>query len=140
MIWVKRLSPLVLITVLWFAYSTYDKYRTKKFAAEADHRALVTAQVWVASAEFRSDPAKYLAWRDSTLKANSLPPSEMGDYLRLLQGKSASRQEFASRINHYVDSLAALRDSLRRLEEKRLRDSAGAAYRDTLRAAAAKAK
>ena len=140
MIWVKRLSPLVLIIVLWFAYDTYDKYRTKKFAAEADHRALVTAQVWVASADFRGDPAKYLAWRDSTLKANSLSPSEMDDYLQLLQGKPASRQEFASRINHYVDSIVAQRDSLRRTEEKRVRDSAGAAYRDSIRQAEAGAK
>lgn len=136
MIWLKRLAPLALIIVLWFAYSTYDKYRTKKFTATADHRALVTAQVWVASAEMRRDPAKYLAWRDSTLDANSLSSSEMDSYLQLIQGNPEGRQSFAKSISHYVDSLVALRDSARHAESERIRDSVVAARKDSLRAAA----
>ena len=137
MIWVKRLAPLVLILGAWFGYHTYDKYRTKKFAAQVDHRALVTAQVWMAAAEFRTDPAKYLVWRDSALKANSLSTNEMDGYLKLLQADPSGRQEFSSLVNHYVDSLVGIKDSLRIIEQKRLRDSVRAAIADSVRKAGA---
>ena len=136
MIWVKRLAPIVFILAAWFGYHTYDKYRTKKFAAQADHRALVTAQVWVTAAELRNDPAKYLTWRDSALKANSLSTNEMDGYLGQLQRDRTGRQEFTSLVNHYVDSLVAIKDSLRVLEQRRLRDSVRAAIADSVRKAA----
>jgi hypothetical protein len=134
-IWVKRLAPLVLILAVWFGYHTYDKYRAEKFAADVEHRALVTAQVWVAAAEWRADPAKYLAWRDSVLKVNSLSTSEMDGYLKLLQADPSGRQEFATRVNHYVDSMVAIKDSLRLIERKRILDSIRTAIADSARKA-----
>ena len=136
MFWLKRLALPVLLIIHWFAYSTYDKYRTKKFAAQADHHALVTAQIWVGSAELRKDPAAYLVWRDSVLAANSLSASEMDNYLQVFQGNRTGRQEFAAQINQYVDSIVNLRDSLRQAEAKRIRDSVVKARKDSLLTAA----
>jgi hypothetical protein len=126
-IWLKRLSPLAVIFVLWFAYSSYDKYREKKFTAEADHRAQATAQIWMASARYRKDPARYQVYRDSVLRVNSLSQSEMDGYLKLLEGDVDRQEYFSGRISFYVDSLFKIEDSVRRVEARRVADSVKAA-------------
>jgi hypothetical protein len=113
-IWIKRLSPLVLILVLWFAYSTYNKYREKKLLAEADHNALVTAQLWVGSAKYRTDPAKFAAFRDSIININSLSSNMMDDYLKRLETNPDFQEIFAQKVKQYVDSLIIIEDSLRK--------------------------
>jgi hypothetical protein len=129
-IWLKRLSPLILILVLWFAYSTYNKYREKKLLAEADHHALVTAQLWVGSAKYRNDPARFASFRDSIIKVNSLSTSEMDNYLKSLETNLDYQEIFANKINFYIDSLIKIEGSLRKSTGK---DSSGIIKKDSIK-------
>ena len=67
--------------------------------------ALVTAQVWVGSAEYRQDPARYLAWRDSLLEAEGLSADSLQVYLRRYQDHPAGYEDYTRLVSYYVDSI-----------------------------------
>lgn len=113
MIWLKRLLPLVLLAIAWFGYTWIRDTRARQQAETDTHHALVTAQVWVATADHRADPLAYLAYRDSLLQANNITPEQMFRYLESFERDIQRQLTFSQLVSHYVDSLVRLRDTTR---------------------------
>ncbi len=130
MILLKRLLPFLVIGLAWLAYTYWDRTQSAQRAAEEEHLALVTAQVWVATALYRDDPERYLAYRDSVLEANDVPRERVFDFLESRQSEAEELHPLAGRVKQLVDSLATIQDSLIRAEKVRLADSARSARAD----------
>ena len=64
MIWLKRILPLVLIGAAWHFYTTYTENQIAENERLAHQYARVTAQVWLATAEYRNDNPEFVRVRD----------------------------------------------------------------------------
>jgi hypothetical protein len=129
LIWVKRLSPFVLLVLIWFGYHFGRDYLANRRAAEQDRLALVTAQVWVATAVYRDDPERYTAYRDSLLAANHIEREDMFEFLKRFESKPEKYLPFTQKVQDDVDSLARIADSLSRDKKIQAADSLKAADR-----------
>lgn len=124
MIWLKRLLPLVLIVAGWMAYTKYQQHTTERFYDDAERYALVTAQVWLASAEYRDDPQQFLNFRDSLLEATGLSLEKVDEYLRKYSKRPETYTPYLRLVKQYVDSLTQpMTDSLDKPRRSRTIDS-----------------
>ena len=89
--------------------------------------ALVTAQVWVATAKYRDDAERLLNYRDSLLAANGLSKEQMFEYVQRSKGESEGLLPFTQRLRELVDSLARIEDSLLKGTPEPVIDSVSAA-------------
>ena len=124
MIWVKRLLPFVIIAVAIYAYIGYTGKEEEKRAALDDRQALVTAQIWVASAKHRANPEEYLRIRDSLLAAGSMTKDDLVEFINADTGQPENLAPFMNLVNEYVDSLLDMEDSLAMAIEDSLRRAA----------------
>lgn len=106
MIWLKRILPLVLITAAWFAYTEYTEYRLVTNEKLAHEYALVTAQVWLATAVYRDDTPGFLRVRDSLFEASGLTVDELTAYLQKHKSRPEFYAPYVRLIKTYVDSLS----------------------------------
>jgi len=111
-IWIKRASPFVLIALAWFVWQSYTTEQTRKFEEQQQKYALVTAQVWVASATYRNNPDSFLSYRDSLLNANSLTTDSLDRFLEDYSSEPETLTPFARMVKAAVDSLVAIEDSI----------------------------
>ncbi len=124
MIWLKRLLPLVLIVAGWMAYTRYQQHTAERFYEDAERYALVTAQVWLASAEYRDDPQQFLIFRDSLLEAAGLSLEKVDEYLRKYSSRPETYTPYVRLVKQHVDSLTELMtDSLSKPGRSRAIDS-----------------
>ena len=126
MIWVKKLAPLVILGLIALAWYTYDSVSTREMDRATDEYALVTAQVWIASAKYRQQSEQFVSWRDSLLASRALSLEKLEEYLDLYEAQPEESYVFVHRVRGYVDSLFLIEDSLRRVREAAARDSAEA--------------
>ena len=70
--------------------------------------ALVTAQVWYASARFKDEPDKFELYRDTVLAGANLSKEQMHQFLELYQNKPINYEVFAHWVSYYLDSLYEL--------------------------------
>jgi hypothetical protein len=108
LLWVKRLITFTLLVTIIFGYLLYDKISTERQHQQAAKHALVTAQVWIATAKFRREPERFMAYRDSLLKAHSLSRERMQDYVDRYKSQPEEYDSFTKLVNQYVDSLSAI--------------------------------
>ena len=108
MLWLKRLILLILLLVIVFGYFLYNKISTERQHQQAVRQALVTAQVWIATARYRLEPERFIAYRDSLLKARSLSIEKMQDYIDWYKNRPEEYDLFTRLVNQYVDSLSAI--------------------------------
>lgn len=118
MIWVRRFVPLVVIAGIWFAYRVYTSSQSEREERLRQPYALITAQVWVASAKFRNDPERFLRFRDSLLRAHSLSTESLRGVVDSYRDEPERLDLFSAMVKKYVDSLIAIEDSL--LKEQKL--------------------
>jgi hypothetical protein len=111
-IWIKRAAPLVLIALLWFGWNAWSDYRDDSAKAEDARMAQLSAQVWFAGAKYRNDVPRFLAYRDSLLKANGQTDSGMKAYAASIEMQIDRQLQFATMIKSAVDSLVKVEDSL----------------------------
>lgn len=130
MILFKRLLPFLLLGLAWLSYTLWDQHKSAQRAMEEEQLVLVTAQVWVATALYRDDPERYLAYRDSLLETNDVPRDRVFAFLENRQNEAEELLPFARRVQQLVDSLSRVQDSLLREEKIRAADSAEAAAAD----------
>ncbi len=124
MIWLKRLLPLVLIVAGWMAYTKYQQHTAELFYDDAERYALVTAQVWLASAEYRDDPQQFLNFRDSLLEATGLSLEKVDEYLERYSKRPETYTPYLRLVKQYVDSLTQpMTDSLCKPGQFRVIDS-----------------
>jgi hypothetical protein len=97
-----------LLLVIVFGYLLYDRITTERQHQQTVRHALVTAQVWVATAKFRHEQESFMAYRDSLLKAHSLSKDIMRDYLDRYKNQPEEYDLFTRLTNKYVDSLSAI--------------------------------
>lgn len=105
MIWLKRLLPLVLILVAWFAWKGITKSQQEKAIAADTRYALVTAHAWVAATTYRENPAGYLSYRDSLLQANNITKDELFQHLQVFENDINRQLTFSQTVSRLVDSL-----------------------------------
>ena len=111
----------------WLGYSFWDKTVSAGQEQEENRLALVTAQVWIATAMYRNDPERYLAYRDSLLEANDVPRDEVFAFLEQREKYPEELLPFAQKVQRLVDSLYHVEDSLAREAMIQAQDSARAA-------------
>jgi hypothetical protein len=130
-IWLKRILPLVVIGLAVGGYILWHGWRAERQAVEERELALVTAQVWVATAMYRNEPERYMQYRDSLLKASGVPRERVLDFLKNREANPEELFPFAQVVQKLVDSLARIEDSILKAEIARVADSARAANPDS---------
>jgi len=126
LIWLKRILPLIVIAALAGGYFLWDDWFTARRLAEEDKVALVTAQVWIATAKYRNDPQRYIEYRDSLLEANDVSSDKVKALLERREDQPEELLPFAQRVQRLVDSIYRIEDSVARETEKRIKDSLAA--------------
>ncbi|MEA3297573.1 MAG: hypothetical protein U9R56_06890 [candidate division Zixibacteria bacterium] len=118
LIWVRRIVLLIVLVGLWPAYHLYDNYHSEKQAKQAEKYALVTANVWLATAAFHDDPERFIIYRDSLLAENELSKDKMMEYLDIYEKKPERYESFVKLVSKYFDSLYNIKQSdLRQLPD-----------------------
>jgi len=126
LIWLKRVLPLIVIGALAGGYIMWDDWYTARRLAEEDKVALVTAQVWIATAKYRNDPERYIEYRDSLLEASNVPRERIYAFLGRQEDQPEELLPFARKVQRLVDSIYRIEDSVARETEKRIKDSLAA--------------
>lgn len=124
MVWFKRLLPIVIIAAAWFGYQYWSDRVERERSLEENRLALVTAQVWTATATYRNDSVQYLAYRDSLLESNNVSVEDLYDYIDRYKNKPEKYLPFTLKVSRLVDSLARLQDSTIRIAPSSPADSA----------------
>jgi hypothetical protein len=117
-VWVKRLVPLVLLAAIWGGYQWQKKSRIESLQAEADRIGQVFAEVWVASATYRDKPEKFIAYRDSLLKAKGITREEIEEYIKAHQDETEIYYDFTRTVSDKVDSMYRIKDSVLKAQSK----------------------
>lgn len=104
----------------------WDDWYTARRLAEEDKVALVTAQVWIATAKYRNDPERYIEYRDSLLEASNVPRERIYAFLGRQEDQPEELLPFARKVQRLVDSIYRIEDSVARETEKRIKDSLAA--------------
>ena len=117
MIWLKRVAPIFLILAGWAFFHFYSDNSEIKKTDDEEKYALLTAQVWVASAKYRNEPEKYLAYRDSLLTASNLDNKKALDFIDKYEKRADELVNFASLVSQFTDSLINIEDSLSKIEQ-----------------------
>jgi len=102
----------VLIALVWAGYHYGGRWLDNRREAEEKRLALVTARTWLATARFRENPDRFLAYRDSLLDEAGVTREEISEYLKRYGGREEKYLPFAHKVQYYVDSLARIEDSL----------------------------
>ena len=126
MIWLKRLLPIIILAAAYGGYYLWDKWHTQRELAEMDRAALVTAQAWIATANYRNTPERYLEYRDSLLVASGVNREQVLGYLESAGDPPEELLPFARRVHNLVDSLFRVEDSVTRESGRRGSDSTAA--------------
>ena len=121
-VWVKRLVPLVLLAAIWSGYRAWQSWRESAHLAEVDRLGSVVAEVWIGTAKYRHDPARYIVWRDSLLKAHGVTREELDAYVAKHSDETQEYYDFSKIVARKVDSLYKIEDSVVRANRK---DSTG---------------
>jgi hypothetical protein len=124
LIWVKRLLPFVIIVVAIYVYIGYMGKKEEKQAALDDRHALVTAQIWVASAKYRANPDAFIRVRDSLLATCSLTSDALREFVYSDTGQPEDLAPFMNLVKEYVDSLLDIEDSIAMARKDSLRQAA----------------
>lgn len=114
MIWIKRFSPLLVIILLWFAYTIYTQQHDAAQVAKDRKIAFLSGQIWMATARYREEPRKFDQFRDSLLRANGLDDASMKQYVKSIESDQDRQLQFSAALNRTVDSLGKIEDSLRK--------------------------
>jgi len=116
LIWLKRAAPVILIVLLWGGYVFWRGYSEQRREREEDRLATVTARVWIASAEYRHDPDRFIQYRDSLLAASGIKKKRLFSFLKWYQGEQEEYLPFTRKVKTLVDSLVAVENA--RLKEQ----------------------
>lgn len=105
MIWLKRLLPIVVILLGWFTWKGITSAQQEKATAIDNQYALVTAQVWLASATYREEKAKFLSYRDSLMQANNITSDDLFHHLAVFEQDLGRELLFSQLVSRKIDSL-----------------------------------
>jgi hypothetical protein len=123
LIWLKRLLPFVILGATAFGYHLWDKSTAERRRAEQDRLAHLTARIWVATAEFRDNPERFLAYRDSLIAAAGLSHDAVFAFLDRYSDDPEALLPLSRQISDLVDSIYKVEDSLSREAKIRAHDS-----------------
>ncbi len=94
------------------AYFIYGNYKTAQNRELSQKYALITAQSWLATAKFKDEPEKYIAFRESLLTAQNTTIDEIESFLSEYKNEAEKYVGYAGFVKFYVDSLVAIEDSI----------------------------
>lgn len=82
--------------------------------ARQDEIALVgqaVAEVWIGSATYRAEPDKFIAFRDSLIKAKGLTLDDIESYIKSRESNDDAAYLFAQTVSQKIDSMYRIIDS-----------------------------
>ncbi|RKX24092.1 MAG: hypothetical protein DRP45_08975 [Candidatus Zixiibacteriota bacterium] len=123
MIWLKRFIPFAVILLGWFGYAFVSDFLASERESQTDRTALITARVWIATAEYQDDPDGFIQYRDSLLEAEDITPDQLFAWLEQYKGRPERSLQFTQRIQHYVDSLYQVEEARLKAEDAAVSDS-----------------
>lgn len=109
MVWFRRLLALALVLLAVGGYAYVRQHRRAAAQAERAHLALLTARIWVGTAEYRDRPAVFLAWRDSLLAAENLTSDSLRVRVDRLRADPSASGDYFRQVSRFVDSLVRIR-------------------------------
>ncbi len=112
MIWLKRILPLLLIAGGWFFYTGYKERTDLQNERLTEKYALITAKVWLYSAEYRNDSDGFIRARDSLLKASGVTEGEIEQYLKKNRKRPEYYTPYIRKVKTYIDSLSGGGDTV----------------------------
>ena len=112
MVWIKRLFFALGIIIVLSGHFVWNKFTDYREQKQARKFAMITAQTWIAGAKFNYKAEEYLQYRDSLLKSEKITKEEINEYLSEYQKAPEKYIYFATLVSYYVDSLAAVEDTL----------------------------
>jgi len=130
LIWIKRIIPFVIIGAVWWGFHFYHQYQTTHQIQLEQKYAQITAQIWVASAQYRKEPERFKAFRDSLLKKNNLSKEQLKQFIEKYKKEPEKLSRFSVNLNLQIDSLVMVEDSLLKLRE--VKDSLSQVNPDSL--------
>ena len=107
MVWIYRLIFVLVLAALVLAWPLYKKYHTARLGEEAEMFSRITAEAWVASAEYRDSPERFLVCRDSILAARGHTREELEQFLTHYSDEAEAYGTFVDLVGKHVDSLVA---------------------------------
>lgn len=110
-VWVKRFAPIVLLVALWFGYRWWASLNAASEEAQLQRISLAVAQIWIGSATHRDQPEKFLAFRDSLLKADRISQAEVDAYIKNRDADPDDSYLFSQTVSRKVDSIYRIIDS-----------------------------
>lgn len=116
MIWLKRVLPFLLIVAAWQGYAVYQNRKAARQEESDRLKAEVTARIWVASAKYRYEPARFVSFRDSILRAEGISAEEMFSLIDRVNNDPEHLLPYTRAMLDFVDSFSRLEDSLSRID------------------------
>lgn len=107
MIWLKRISILLVLGAIVVGVFGYRHYQRQEYLRLAHENALITAQIWVATATYRDDPEQFMVFRDSMLTSGNVSREQLDKYLTMYTDEPERYLGFAQLVKKYVDSITA---------------------------------
>jgi hypothetical protein len=109
LIWFRWLTPIVLIVLVLGGWYYWHERQQARREENARFHALITAEVWLATARYRDDPEAFKAYRDSVLGANGISLEAMNEYIDRYSRQPEKYVVYARLVNKYIDSLENVR-------------------------------
>ncbi len=110
-VWVKRFAPIVLVAVFWFGYRWWAGLNAASEEAQLQRISQAVAQIWIGSATYRDQPERFLAFRDSLLKADEISQAEIDRYVKNREANPDDSYLFSQTVSRKVDSMYRIIDS-----------------------------
>lgn len=113
MIWIKRILPIIILVSSYYGYNWYKNNQIEKDNAAVDKYSEITALVWVASAKYRSDPDRFLEYRDSLIASYNLNKDSVIAFIDEYYYDQTKMGRMSQLIKLKVDSLIEIEESLK---------------------------
>ncbi len=113
----------MVIIIVAYSYNYYNTAKTLKLQSDTEKFSIITAQIWIASAQYRNDPERFIEYRDSLLEISDIKADEIKKYIDHYEKKSEEFYPFTTRVKKCVDSLYKIADSIRQINDTLTVDS-----------------
>ena len=108
MFYLKKLSPLLALILIFIAFNWYQANKNEKMLLETDQKALITAKLWLVKSVYgNNNESRYLKIRDSLLGSADFSLDLFDEFLKEHENSLADYHTFSSAVKKYVDSLSA---------------------------------
>ncbi len=111
-----------MLVIIGLSIHLWNKRESDERARQERLYADVAAQVWVASATYRTNPERSRQFRDSLLASKGITVQQLYDFLLKHRDQPEAIDQFAYKLQTGIDSLVYVRDSLMKIAADSLKN------------------